>query len=77
VREYVTRVAVKMHGDYEKQDSIHRDVMNFLFSLDTSRVSKSLCIFMMGVALDLRGRKLGVKNPNVCQQHLTTTHKGK
>lgn len=77
VRKYVTRVAVEMHNGFEKQDSIHRVALNSRFSLDTSRVSKSLCIFVVGVASDFRGRKLGVKSPNVCQPHLTTTHKGK
>jgi hypothetical protein len=46
VQRYVTRTAMELYNTFEKQDSIQGDTIHRRLSLDTSRISRLLCLLI-------------------------------
>jgi hypothetical protein len=58
VQSFVTRIAMKMHNSFEKQERIHGDATRSELSLDTCRVWIVLCLSIAS-AICLRGKQEG------------------
>jgi len=51
VQKYVKHIAIKMHSNFDNQNSVHQDTIYFRLSLVTASIEKLLCIAMASVVL--------------------------